>query len=134
LPFRRFGSVPASCAYDEDSSNKGLSGLGSAALGLAVYASQLGLLRHHARLASGWWLAFAGRAVTRRASYDWFPPIIYMAFSFPRLSWREGTTLGPPSGAKPRNLAGWPRGLPPEAPTDPDVRISRIRFVRSRVR
>ena len=94
MPFRRFGSVPASCAYDEDSSNKGLSGLGSAALGLAVYASQLGLLRHHARLASGWWLAFAGRAVTRRASYDWFPPIIYMAFSFPRLSWREGTAPG----------------------------------------
>jgi hypothetical protein len=31
-------------------------------------------------------------------------------------------------------LAGWPRGLPSEAPTDPDVRISRIRFVRSRIR
>ena len=26
----------------------------------------------------------------------------------------------------PSKLAGWPRGLPPEAPTDPDVRISRI--------
>ena len=35
---------------------------------------------------------------------------------------------------QPSDLAGWPRGLPPEAPTDPDVRISRIRFVRSRIR
>ena len=63
----------------------GLSGLSSAALVLAVYASQLGLLRLHARLASGWWLAFAGRALTRGVSFDRFPLITYMAFSFPRL-------------------------------------------------
>jgi hypothetical protein len=63
----------------------GLSGLGSAALVLAVYASQLGLLRLHARLASGWWLAFAGRALTREVPFDRFPLITYMAFSFPRL-------------------------------------------------
>ena len=32
-----------------------------------------------------------------------------------------------------QNLAGWPRGLPPWAPTDPDVRVSRIRLVRSTI-
>ena len=63
----------------------GLSGLGSAALVLAVYASLLGLLRLHARLASGWWLASTGRALTRGVSFDRFPLITYMAFSFPRL-------------------------------------------------
>ncbi len=42
-----------------------LSRLNHTAYWLAVYASQPGLPRDHARLASGWWLAFAGR--------DWLP-------------------------------------------------------------
>src|SRR5512136_591917 len=49
-----------------------LSGLDRAALMLAVYASQAGLLRHHARLASGRWPTFAGRAVTREVSSERF--------------------------------------------------------------
>lgn len=88
-------TVPALCANCEDSSAVVLSGLGSAAFVLAVYASQLGLLRLHARLASGWWLAFAGRALTRGASFDRFPLITYMALSFPRLPWCDGTELRP---------------------------------------
>ena len=38
-----------------------VSGLHHAACALAVYASQPGSPRHHARLASGWGLALAGR-------------------------------------------------------------------------
>ena len=41
---------------------KGLSTLNSMAFGLAVYASQYGLPRHHARLASGRWSGATGRA------------------------------------------------------------------------
>ena len=47
--------------------NAVLSRLHHTALTLAVYASQGGLPHRHARLASGWWLAFAGRdSSTRR--------------------------------------------------------------------
>ena len=42
-----------------------LSGLNHTACPLAVYASQPGSPPDHARLASGWWLAFAGQ--------DWLP-------------------------------------------------------------
>jgi hypothetical protein len=41
---------------------RGLSTLNSMAFGLAVSASQCGLPRHHARLASGRWSAITGRA------------------------------------------------------------------------
>ena len=40
----------------------GLSTLNSMAFGLAVYASQCGLLQHHARLASSCWSGSTGRA------------------------------------------------------------------------
>jgi hypothetical protein len=43
-----------------------LSRLNHAAHMLAVYASQRWLPEHHARLASSWWPAFAGRDFTRR--------------------------------------------------------------------
>jgi hypothetical protein len=41
--------------------NEMLSGLNDAACTLAVYASQGESPHHHARLASGWWPAFAGQ-------------------------------------------------------------------------
>ena len=39
---------------------------------IAVYASQPGLPRNHARLASGWWPAFAGQGSTCRARFRRF--------------------------------------------------------------
>ena len=46
---------------NDDLSDKCLSGLTHAAFPLAVYASQQPLPDNHARLASGWWPAFAGQ-------------------------------------------------------------------------
>jgi hypothetical protein len=40
---------------------RSISRLNNAASVLAVYASSSALLHSHARLASGWWLAFTGR-------------------------------------------------------------------------
>ena len=50
----------------------GLSALNSMAFGLAVYASQCGLLRHHARLASSCWSGSTGRAFHPQGSADRF--------------------------------------------------------------
>ena len=50
----------------------GLSALNSMASGLAVYASQCGLLRHHARLASSCWSGSTGRAFHPQGSYERF--------------------------------------------------------------
>src|SRR5512142_119813 len=63
-----------------------ISGLNRTARSLAVYASQPGLPRHRARLASGRWPGFAGR--------DWLPAgsrrkvSALLTFPFPKLSWR----------------------------------------------
>jgi hypothetical protein len=51
---------------------KGLSTLNSMAFGLAVYASQCGLLRHHARLASSCWSGSTGRAFHPQGSDERF--------------------------------------------------------------
>ena len=51
---------------------KGLSTPNSMAFGLAVYASQGGLLRSHARLASGCWSGSAGWAFHPQDSNEWF--------------------------------------------------------------
>src|SRR5437773_1361459 len=51
--------------HDEDSTREVISGLNRTASALAVYASQGGLLHHHARLASGRWPSSTGR--------DWLP-------------------------------------------------------------
>ena len=51
---------------------KGLSTLNSMAFGLAVYASQCGLPRHHARLASGRWSGATGRAFHPQGSNERF--------------------------------------------------------------
>jgi hypothetical protein len=54
---------------------------------LAIYASQCGLPRHHARLASGRWPSSAGRGlVAPQGSIERFPR--YIASPFPKLSWR----------------------------------------------
>ena len=50
----------------------GLSTLNSMAFGLAVYASQCGLLQHHARLASSCWSGSTGRAFHPQASNERF--------------------------------------------------------------
>jgi cytochrome P450 enzyme len=60
------------CFDGVGSRDRFLSGLNHAARPLAVYASQSGLPRHHARLASGWWPPLPGRTrtcwVTREVS------------------------------------------------------------------
>ncbi len=50
----------------------GLSTLNSMAFGLAVYASQCGLLQHHARLASSCWSGSTGRAFHPHGSAEKF--------------------------------------------------------------
>src|SRR5688572_13742745 len=50
----------------------GLSTLSSMAFGLAVYASQCGLLQHHARLASSCWSGSTGRAFHPHGSAERF--------------------------------------------------------------
>ncbi len=50
----------------------GLSTLNSMAFGLAVYASQCGLLQHHARLASSCWSGSTGRAFHPQGSDERF--------------------------------------------------------------
>ena len=68
--------------------------------GGSVYVSQLELLRLHAKLASGWWLAFAERTLTRGVPFNLFRLITYIAFSFPRLflaRW-HGPTAQRPNG------------------------------------
>ncbi len=50
----------------------GLSTLNSMASGLAVYASQCGLLQHHARLASSCWSGSTGRAFHPQGSDERF--------------------------------------------------------------
>ena len=50
----------------------GLSTLNSMASGLAVYASQCGLLQHHARLASSCWSGSTGRAFRPQGSIERF--------------------------------------------------------------
>ncbi len=65
---------------------KGLSKLNSMAFGLAVYASQDGLPRHHARLASGRWSGATGRAFHPQGSYERFQSCFLTSHSpFPSL-------------------------------------------------
>ena len=55
------------------------------AFGLAVYASQCGLPRPDARLASGRWSGATGRAFTRRVPMKGFRVLPYISSSFPKL-------------------------------------------------
>lgn len=58
-PMRRKGAAPVETTSRAPTSMK-LSKLYHTAFTLAVYASQGGSPRHHARLASGWWLTSTG--------------------------------------------------------------------------
>jgi len=60
---------------------KGLSTLNSMAFGLAVYASQDGLPRHHARLASGCWSGSTGWAFHPQDSDERFQDCVLTSLS-----------------------------------------------------
>jgi hypothetical protein len=67
-----------------------ISELNSMAFGLAVYASQDGLPRHHARLASGRWSGATGRAFHPQGSNERFQSCFLTSLSpFPSLAWRN---------------------------------------------
>jgi len=70
-------SRPAQCSprfnNSEDTSDEVISGLNHAASVSATYASSRALPHAHARLASGWWLAFAGRESNPLDSIEKFP-------------------------------------------------------------
>ncbi len=60
------------------------------AFGLAVYASQDGLPRHHARLASGRWSGATGRAFHPQGSNERFQSCFLTSLPpFPSLAWRN---------------------------------------------
>jgi hypothetical protein len=68
----------------------GLSKLNSMAFGLAVYASQDGLPRHHAKLASGRWSGAAGRAFHPQGPYERFQSCILTSHPpFPSFAWHK---------------------------------------------
>src|SRR6266478_2307411 len=69
-----------------------ISGLNHTACALAVYASQPGSPLDHARLASGWGLALAGRVWLPARSLVKFPRY-FMASSSPRLPWRTQNSI-----------------------------------------
>jgi hypothetical protein len=77
-----------------------ISGLHHTARSLAVYASQPGLPRHHARLAPGCWPALPGGAGYPQGPIERFP--LY-ASPFPELSWR---TQGQPLYRRPPTIVG----------------------------
>ena len=68
-----------------------ISGLHHTARSLAVYASQPGLPRHHARLAPGCWPALPGGAGYPQGPIERFPRY---ASPFPELSWRTSGRPG----------------------------------------
>jgi hypothetical protein len=71
-------------------STKGLSTLNSMAFGLAVYASQDGLPRHHARLTSGRWSGATGRAFHPQDSDERFQICFLTSHPpFPSFAWRN---------------------------------------------
>jgi len=69
---------------------KGLSTLNSMAFGLAVYASQCGLLQHHARLASSCWSGSTGRAFHPQGSDERFLICFLHLFLLSQASRRNG--------------------------------------------
>jgi hypothetical protein len=78
---RRLRAARAELNYQGSHNARVLSELDNAARRLAVYASQPGSPHDHARLASGWWPAFAGR--------DWLPAGSHRGFQV--MSWPSST-------------------------------------------
>ena len=72
-----------------------ISELNSMALGFAVYASQRGLPRRRARLASSRWLNSPGRASTRRVPARGFRSASYITTSSPKLCLARSRLIGP---------------------------------------
>ena len=70
--------------HAEDASTTSMSGFDYAASISAAYASSNALPHPHARLASGWWLAFTGRESNPLDSIESFCPL-HRTSSFPRL-------------------------------------------------
>ena len=68
---------------------KGLSTLNSIAFELAVYASQCGLLQHHARLASSCWSSSTGRAFHPQGSIERFQSCRLHLIPLSQTSWRN---------------------------------------------
>ena len=67
-----------------------ISELNSMAFGLAVYASQDGLPRHHARLASGRWSGATGRAFHPQGSNERFQSCFLTSHPpFPSFAWHN---------------------------------------------
>lgn len=97
--------------------DENMSGLSHAAHALAVYASQRGSPRRHARLASGCWSALPGGA-----RYPQGPSDRFQISDIPlSQAWPGARRVDPGS-------------CPPGSPTDPDVRDSRIRLFRRQIR
>jgi hypothetical protein len=69
----------------------GLSKLNSMAFGLAVYASQAGSPRRHARLASGRWSGTTGRAFHPQDSNERFQSCFLHLIPLSQASWRNPT-------------------------------------------
>ena len=67
----------------------GLSTLNSMAFGLAVYASQCGLLQHHARLASSCWSGSTGRASHPQGSDERFQSCKLHLIPLSQASWHN---------------------------------------------
>ena len=67
----------------------GLSALNSMAFGLAVYASQCGLLQHHARLASSCWSSSTGRDFYPQGSDERFQSCNLHLIPLSQTSWRN---------------------------------------------
>lgn len=74
-----------------------ISGLNHAASASAAYASTRTVTHPRARLASGWWLAFAGRESNPLDCSERFPLLLFLLPPFPGLSWRNYSGLIPAS-------------------------------------
>ena len=95
----------------------GLSTPNSMAFGLAVYASQDGLPRHYARLASGCWSGSTGRAFHPQDSDERFQICFLHLILLSQASWRNGGDLHHEAGLARRQLTppnGWCFATPPE--------------------
>ena len=93
---------------------KGLSTLNSIAFELAVYASQRGLLRHHARLASSCWSGSTGRAFHPQGSIERFQSCRLHLIPLSQTSWRKRCDRSFFSGYMRRRCPATIRNLPLE--------------------
>lgn len=126
--------------YQDNPDDMCLSWLYRTAFGLAVYASQAPLREHHPRktrfrlVANLCWAGF-----TCRVPYERFPLCRLTSTllpPFPGLTWRTEPGTSPGALERMPGLANRvdPASCPAGPPTDPDVRISRIRLFEAQLR